>query len=287
MSYFFLKKNIIKTLNYLNSKKGDLNKKIRILKYISKKKYIIKFIYIIKKYFTKKNKKKHFSITISGTGGDMKNTFNISTISYIFLNLFNYNIYKFGSQSYSSKSGSIDFLKIINNKCKIVNLKILDSKKIFINLKNLTKIRKFFKKITIFNYCFPFVNPILSKYNIIGSSNIYIHDLFKDLIITGLDGVDEFSIFNRNKISFYKNNYLTDYIINYKDISIKNKYESFIIFYNIIKNNKNYKVYKKVIVMNIFIVIKFLSKSKKNFIFFLNNFFKFSCLLIKYWKIKK
>jgi len=101
-------------------------------------------------------------IDTCGTGGDGKNTVNISTASALVLASMGHKVAKHGNRSVSSKSGSADVLEIldidinlnykeiedtINNK----NFAFMFAPNFHSAMKNVANVRKELKKRTIFN----------------------------------------------------------------------------------------------------------------------------------------
>ena len=109
-------------------------------------------------------------IDTCGTGGDGKNTVNISTASALVLASMGHKVAKHGNRSISSKSGSADVLEFLNIDINLNSKEVEDS----INnknfafmfapnfhsaMKNVANVRKELKKRTIFNLLGPLCNP--------------------------------------------------------------------------------------------------------------------------------
>ena len=109
-------------------------------------------------------------IDTCGTGGDGKNTINISTAVALVLASMGHKVAKHGNKSVSSKSGSADLLEKLGID---INLKPLEVEKSIIEnnfafmfapnfhsaMKNVANVRKDLKKRTIFNLLGPLCNP--------------------------------------------------------------------------------------------------------------------------------
>ncbi|MGX7588986.1 hypothetical protein ACWNYO_00190 [Candidatus Vidania fulgoroideorum] len=281
------------------------NKIKRILHYISKNnieilnilyKNIFKNIFILlifKKYFYIKSKKvraNNKSIIITGTGGDKKNTINVtSMVSIILSDIFKLKIFKYGSKSYSSKIGSIDFLEYFLKKHK-TKLRIIKSSKIF-NVDKISKLRKRIKKRTIFNYIFSIINLTNSNYQILGTSNLRLHKILRYIkaknimYIGGIDGMDEASTHSPTKISILKNGKIGMFIINKKTILetkkivVNSKRNSYKIFIKMLRNNNI-----KLLFLNILVILKYIKKNK-NIYFVLKKTFSYK--VFKYVKFFK
>ena len=109
-------------------------------------------------------------IDTCGTGGDGKNTINISTAVALVLASMGHKVAKHGNKSVSSKSGSADLLEKLGVD---INLKPLEVEKSIIEnnfafmfapnfhsaMKNVANVRKDLKQRTIFNLLGPLCNP--------------------------------------------------------------------------------------------------------------------------------
>ncbi|MGX7586154.1 hypothetical protein [Candidatus Vidania fulgoroideorum] len=247
------------------------------------------------------------SIEISGSGGDLKKTFNISTSVFFFLYFMNIEVFKQGSKSYTSNSGSIDFLNsILNNyylkkKKYIINIYkkikfilvpayLFYKKNYFSN--NFIKYRKNINSYSIFNYTLPFVNPLnLDNCYCCISNKYFKKNIIKILkknyknfiLVYSYDKIDEASIFNYVKIYKYFKNKLFNFIINANDLNIKGYYN------DILSNNTDVSIKKflcsildkdntnlNLIIFSCSIIMKFLGISRNY-----NNCFKYLKLKIK------
>lgn len=159
-------------------------------------------------------------LDIVGTGGDGKNTFNISTLSSFIVAGTGNKVAKHGNYGASSISGSSNVMEELgytfttdSNSLK----KELDSANIcFLHaplfhpaLKAVKTIRKNLAVRTFFNMLGPLVNPARPAYQLIGVYNlemarIYNYMLQEDnvtfTIIHGLDGYDEISLTGDTKV---------------------------------------------------------------------------------------
>ncbi|MFL2592587.1 MAG: anthranilate phosphoribosyltransferase [Flavobacteriaceae bacterium] len=184
------------------------------------------------------------TIDLCGTGGDGKNTFNISTISSFVVAGAGYKVTKHGNYGVSSNCGSSDVLKYLgvrlsNNQDYLK--KCLD-KGSFCYLhaplfhpamKNVASVRKELKFKTFFNILGPLVNPSRPKNQLCGVYNLEIARLYGYVfentnknysILHSLDGYDEISLTNdfkllsRNKSAINSPNYFGFNKINPKEI---------------------------------------------------------------------
>ncbi len=156
----------------------------------------------------------HRTLDIVGTGGDGKNTFNISTLAAIVCAGAGVPVTKHGNYAYSSITGSSDVLEYLNfsmaenaktvqEQLAVANFSFLHAPHFYPALKNVSEVRKSLQVKTIFNLLGPLVNPVRPHYNLIGVNSVGTGDLYKSvlentdanyLIIHANDGYDELSL---------------------------------------------------------------------------------------------
>ena len=159
-------------------------------------------------------------IDVCGTGGDKKNTFNISTISAFVLAASDIPITKHGNFGASSISGSSDILKFFGHEFKINESDLnsdLDKHNIcFIHaplfhrgLQKAGAVRKNLKLATFFNLLGPLVNPAQPAYRYIGTFNCKVARMYNYIlqdaninytVVHSVDGYDEISLTGESKI---------------------------------------------------------------------------------------
>ena len=160
------------------------------------------------------------TIDLCGTGGDNKDTFNISTLSAFVTAGAKVNVSKHGNYGVSSSCGSsnvLEFLgiKFSNNKdflkksIEKSGICILHAPLFHPAMKNVAPIRKELGLKTFFNILGPLVNPSFPKNQIVGVFNLELARLYSYLfqktnknyaIIHSLDGYDEISLTGKVKI---------------------------------------------------------------------------------------
>jgi anthranilate phosphoribosyltransferase len=160
------------------------------------------------------------AIDLCGTGGDNKDTFNISTLSAFVTAGAKVNVSKHGNYGVSSSCGSsnvLEFLgiKFSNNKdflkksIEKSGICILHAPLFHPAMKNVAPIRKELGLKTFFNILGPLVNPSFPKNQIVGVFNLELARLYSYLfqktnknyaIIHSLDGYDEISLTGKVKI---------------------------------------------------------------------------------------
>jgi anthranilate phosphoribosyltransferase len=151
---------------------------------------------------------------LCGTGGDEKNTFNISTLSSFVVAGAGARVAKHGNYSVSSSCGSSNILeyygyKFTNNaddlkkqieKC---NICFLHAPLFNPAMKNIAPVRKALKVKTFFNMLGPMVNPTFPKKQMVGVFSLDVARLYNYIyqqsdknfaIIYSLDGYDEISL---------------------------------------------------------------------------------------------
>ena len=160
------------------------------------------------------------AIDIVGTGGDGKNTFNISTLSSFITAGAGIHVSKHGNYGVSSTSGSSNVMehlgvKFSNNEDFLKNcidksgICILHAPLFHPAMKNVAPIRKELGVKTFFNMLGPMVNPSFPKNQLLGVYNLEILRLYSFLyqktdknynIVYALDGYDEISLTGKAKL---------------------------------------------------------------------------------------
>jgi anthranilate phosphoribosyltransferase len=159
-------------------------------------------------------------IDIVGTGGDGKNTFNISTLSCFIVAGAGQKVAKHGNYGASSVSGASNVMEQLGYNFKNDNIKLrqeveeagicfLHAPMFHPALKTVGPIRKNLAMRTFFNMLGPMVNPATPKYQLVGVYNLEMARVYNYLlqltgksftIIHGLDGYDEISLTNDTKV---------------------------------------------------------------------------------------
>ncbi len=160
------------------------------------------------------------TIDIVGTGGDGKNTFNISTLACFIVAGTGQKVAKHGNYGASSISGSSNVMEQMGYKFSSDNSKLkkeIDEANIcFLHaplfhpaLKTVGPIRKNLAIRTFFNMLGPMANPANPAYQLIGVYNLEMARIYNYLlqlnnkpftIIHSLDGYDEISLTNDTKV---------------------------------------------------------------------------------------
>lgn len=160
------------------------------------------------------------AIDLCGTGGDGKDTFNISTTSSLVLAGMGYKVIKHGNYGVSSICGSSNVLEALGFEFTADNLQLeknlvhdnicfLHAPLFHPTMKKAAPIRKKLGVKTLFNCLGPLVNPAQPEYQLTGTyslelSKFYQH-ILKDLrsdyrVVYGMDGYDEITLTDVTRI---------------------------------------------------------------------------------------
>jgi anthranilate phosphoribosyltransferase len=160
------------------------------------------------------------TIDIVGTGGDGKNTFNISTLACFIVAGTGQKVSKHGNYGASSISGASNVMEQLGYKFKNdqsqlkkeveeANICFLHAPLFHPALKTVGPIRKNLGVRTFFNMLGPMVNPAFPKFQLVGVYNLEMARIYNYLlqqtegtftIIHSLDGYDEISLTNDTKV---------------------------------------------------------------------------------------
>jgi anthranilate phosphoribosyltransferase len=228
------------------------------------------------------------TIDLCGTGGDGKNTFNISTLSSFVVAGAGYKVTKHGNYGVSSICGSSNVLeylgyKFTNNEDILLsqldkaNICFLHAPMFHPALASVGPIRRQLGIKTFFNMLGPLVNPSLPNHQSVGVFSLKLARLYQYLhegldkkysIIHAIDGYDEISLTGKTKIINNKEEYIASpnhfNLPTYKasDISGGDTIESAAeIFLNVLEN-KSTKAQKDVVAANAAIAIQCFDQSK-------------------------
>ena len=162
----------------------------------------------------------HEVMDIVGTGGDGKNTFNISTLSCFIVAGAGQQVAKHGNYGASSVSGASNVMEQLGYRFKqesdalkkeldIANICFLHAPLFHPALKVVAPVRKNLGVRTFFNMLGPMVNPATPAYQLVGVYNLEMARIYNYLlqetgkaftIIHSLDGYDEISLTNDTKV---------------------------------------------------------------------------------------
>lgn len=154
------------------------------------------------------------AIDVVGTGGDEKNTFNISTLACFILAGAGVNVTKHGNYAVSSTSGSSNLLEFLGykfsnepgklkNDLDKGNFCFMHAPLFHPAMKHIAPARAALKVPTFFNILGPMINPASPKYQVLGVNNEENFNHYKNvyetldvnfLIVNSNDGYDEVSL---------------------------------------------------------------------------------------------
>lgn len=160
------------------------------------------------------------AIDVCGTGGDGKDTFNISTVSSFVIAGAGYKVVKHGNKSVSSKCGSSDVLQslgynftndqdTLRRQLEGAGICYLHAPFFHPALKSVGPIRRALGVKTFFNMLGPLVNPASPSHQLVGVFDLKLLRLYgalyqniatKHTILHGMDGYDEISLTAPTKV---------------------------------------------------------------------------------------
>jgi anthranilate phosphoribosyltransferase len=160
-------------------------------------------------------------IDIVGTGGDGKNTFNISTCACFVVAGAGYRVAKHGNYGATSVSGASNVMEQhgvkFTNDTSLLTRSIEECGIAYLHaplfnpaMKTVAPVRKALQVRTIFNLLGPLVNPCLPTYQLLGVADLSLMRLYTQTlqklgvgfaIVTSLDGYDEVSLTGEYKVA--------------------------------------------------------------------------------------
>ena len=180
-------------------------------------------------------------IDTCGTGGDGKDTLNISTASALLLSSMGINVAKHGNKAVSSKCGSADVLEAlglnihqepeeIEDQINKKNFGFMFAPNYHRAMKYVGPTRKKIGKRTIFNMIGPLSNPAKVTKQVVGVFDKKLLKIFAEAlkklkikfawIVNSDDGLDEISPYDTTNVIQLKNGELTEIIIDPKKLNI-------------------------------------------------------------------
>lgn len=191
------------------------------------------------------------TIDLCGTGGDGKNTFNISTLTSFIVAGTGNKVAKHGNYGVSSVSGSSNMLEylgyqftnnesVLKSQVEKANICFLHAPLFHPAMKAIGPVRKELGLKTFFNMLGPLVNPSLPQNQMVGVFNLELARIYNYLlqgnttnygIVHSLDGYDEISLTSSFKL-FSKNN---EQIISPEELGLRRLQQSEIFGGNSVK----------------------------------------------------
>ena len=201
-------------------------------------------------------------IDTCGTGGDGKNTLNISTASALLLASMGIKVAKHGNKAVSSKCGSGDVLEALNIKINLEpnnvenqinknNFGFMFAPNYHSAMKYVGPIRKKIGKRTIFNMIGPLSSPALVERQVVGVFDKKLLKIFGDglknlnikfaWIVNSEDGLDEISPYAKTNVIQLKDNQISELTIDPNELNVKaDKFE------NLLGNDAKYNANKMI-----------------------------------------
>ncbi len=173
-----------------------------------------------------------------GTGGDMMNTFNISTTAAFIVAAAGITVAKHGNRAVSSSCGSADVLEalgvnvsaapeIVEECIHEIGIGFLFAPRLHAATKYAVSPRKEIGIRTIFNMLGPLTNPAGATSQLIGVYDSKLTEIFagvlrnlgakRAFIVHGSDGLDEATVTGETRVSELKDGLITTYNINPED----------------------------------------------------------------------
>lgn len=161
------------------------------------------------------------AIDIVGTGGDGKNTFNISTASCFTVAGAGYNVVKHGNYGATSVSGASNVMEqhgvkfttdtdVLHRSMDECQIAYLHAPLFNPALKAVASVRKNLGVRSFFNMLGPLVNPVMPAYQLLGVYNLPLLRLYnytyqesgtRFAVVHSLDGYDEISLTSEFKVA--------------------------------------------------------------------------------------
>ena len=225
------------------------------------------------------------AIDIVGTGGDNKNTFNISTASCFVVAGAGYKVVKHGNYGATSISGASNVMEmhgvkfttdldVLSKSIEESNIAYLHAPLFNPALKTVAGVRKQLGVRTFFNVLGPLVNPVTPKYNMLGVFNLRMGRLYYYMyqklggnfsVVHSLDGYDEisltseFKVINPNGEQIYTPEQFGISRISEQDLYGGDTVSDAAVIFDNVLNNKATDAQKNVVVINSAFAIQTLS----------------------------
>ena len=181
------------------------------------------------------------TVDTCGTGGDGKNTLNISTAAALLLSSFDVKVAKHGNKSVSSKCGSADVLeklginislsaKEVEESINNYNFGFMFAPGYHSAMKFVGPVRKKIGKRTIFNLIGPLSRQAKVKIQVVGVFDKKLLKIFAEalknlklkraLIVNSEDGLDEISPYAKTNVVELKGENIKEFILDPKEMEI-------------------------------------------------------------------
>ena len=196
---------------------------------------------IMRKFVIPVRTRHEIILDVVGTGGDHKNTFNISTVTAIVVAACGVAVAKHGNRRVSSLCGSADVLealginvqmeeKYLSASLDSIGLAFLFAQRLHPAMKNVAPARQELGVKTIFNILGPLTNPAQATHQIMG---VYSRELVEPmarvlknlglkraLVVHGNDGLDEITTTDKTFVSAFNGREIISYDIDPDELGI-------------------------------------------------------------------
>jgi len=181
-------------------------------------------------------------IDTSGTGGDARGTFNISTATALVVAGAGVRVAKHGNRSISSKCGSADVVEALGVNIQLtpeeaarclreVGICFLYAPNLHPAMKQVQGIRRELRMRTMFNLLGPLTNPARANGQVVGVYSLELVEklaealsmlgLRRALVVHGLDGLDEITITGTTRIAEAREGSVRSYEIDPEEFGLK------------------------------------------------------------------
>jgi anthranilate phosphoribosyltransferase len=196
---------------------------------------------IMRKFVLPVKTRHEIILDIVGTGGDHKNTFNISTVTAIVVAACGVAVAKHGNRRVTSQCGSADVLEALGVNLQIeesrlsecldrIGLAFLFAQRLHPAMKNVAFARQELGVKTIFNVLGPLTNPAQATHQVMG---VYSRELLEPmaqvlknlglkraLIVHGNDGLDEITTTDKTFVSEFNGQEIISYDIDPDELGV-------------------------------------------------------------------
>ena len=196
---------------------------------------------IMRKFVLPVKTRHEIILDVVGTGGDHKNTFNISTLTAIIVAACGVAVAKHGNRRITSRCGSADVLEALGINVQLeeqhlsecldqIGLAFLFAQRLHPAMKNVAFARQALGVKTIFNILGPLTNPAQATHQVMG---VYSRDLLEPmaqvlknlglkraLVVHGNDGLDEITTTDKTFVSEFNGLEIISYDIDPDELGI-------------------------------------------------------------------
>jgi len=228
-------------------------------------------------------------IDIVGTGGDGKNTFNISTASCFTVAGAGYNVVKHGNYGATSVSGASNVMEqhgvkfttdinLLRRSMEECHITYLHAPLFNPALKAVAPVRKSLGVRSFFNMLGPLVNPVIPTYQLLGVYNLPLLRLYnytyqesgtRFAVVHSLDGYDEISLTSEFKVAMSeKEKIYTPEVLGFKrctdaDLDGGDTPEKAALIFDNVLNNTATDAQKNCVIINSAFAIQVICPEKK------------------------